>query len=127
MQDVLYAKLQRLRRLLPEVDVVRMAIKEPRVLEMDLTLATGNLIMLLEALPGQDISAAVAEFPRALMMRDLRERLDVTLGRLTEWSHASIVHAVSDRRLIGGWEADGGTCDKPARVTIPAHIVSFTS
>mmetsp|Transcript_7069 Transcript_7069/g.19969 ORF Transcript_7069/g.19969 Transcript_7069/m.19969 type:complete len:257 (-) Transcript_7069:446-1216(-) len=92
--DVLFAKLQRLRRLLPEVDVVKMAVKDPRVLQMDIAAATQNLVDLVQALPGQDISAAITGFPAALAMPDLRRRLDITLDRLHFWSHRSIVPMV---------------------------------
>ena len=83
------AQLQRLRRLLPGADVLAVAVREPRVLDADMGEATRNLLLLLEALPGHDVQGAVGAFPAALLMEDLGDRLNTTLGRLREWTATS--------------------------------------
>jgi len=93
-QDALYARLQRLRRLLPEADVLKIATSEPQVLKMDLGQATSNLVLLTQAMPSMEVAAVIEAFPRVLLMEDLKRRLEVCIERLAFWSPRSIASQV---------------------------------
>eukprot|EP00873_Tetraselmis_striata_P001722 jgi/Tetstr1/421986/TSEL_001231.t2 len=92
--DALYARLQRLRRLLPEADVLKIATSEPQVLKMDLGQATSNLVLLTQAMPSMEVAAVIEAFPRVLLMEDLKRRLEVCIERLAFWSPRSIASQV---------------------------------
>ncbi|KAG1669747.1 hypothetical protein FOA52_001576 [Chlamydomonas sp. UWO 241] len=60
----LSSKIQRLQRVLPDVDIAAMASKDAGVLDADISAALLNVICLVEAFPGTDVVSLLVRQPR---------------------------------------------------------------
>ncbi|KAG1666230.1 hypothetical protein FOA52_011530 [Chlamydomonas sp. UWO 241] len=94
------AKLSRLRRILPGVDVVALVAADPRVLSCSIEGALLNMIALVEGLPGKDVVSLVSSRPRLLWLDDVRGRLAKSVGKLMS------VHPSGDARVVTDIIAD---------------------
>eukprot|EP00798_Chlamydomonas_sp_ICE-L_P028649 gene28649-31819_t len=90
----LSSKVSRWTRVLPDVDVGRMAFKDSLILDADVGLGLVNMIKLVEAFPGRDIISMLVKQPRLLWCEDLVPRLEQA------WSQLINIHPSGDRDVV---------------------------
>ncbi|GLC43442.1 hypothetical protein PLESTB_001557700 [Pleodorina starrii] len=90
------AKVQRLNRILPDADVPAMVERELEVLDVDSGLAIRNMVVLVEAFPGRQVTDLIQRQPRLLVCPDLPERKERVLELLTK------LHPSRDRKVVAG-------------------------
>lgn len=96
------AKVQRLRRLLPDADIASWALRDSRLLDItDMNTALLNMICLVEAFPGRDIVMLLARQPRLLWCEDLRERVSRVFHKLQDLHPSKDEAVVSIERSLG--------------------------
>lgn len=79
----LSAITQRWRRVLPDMDISELVARDSGLLTADVSLAIRNLVTLVAAFPGRDVSTLLRRQPRLLWCDDLPERVERVLQRLT--------------------------------------------
>ncbi|KAG2493031.1 hypothetical protein HYH03_008694 [Edaphochlamys debaryana] len=92
--EQLSAKVQRLQRVLPDVDLAAMVDRDTELLEVDPGLAIRNMVVLVSCFPGKDMALLLARQPRLLREPELQARCDRTLAQLTR------LHPSRDPRVV---------------------------
>ncbi|KAG2424564.1 hypothetical protein HXX76_014444 [Chlamydomonas incerta] len=90
----LNAKVQRLTRIIPDLDFAQLVDRDVDVLDTDPSLAIRNMVLLVEAFPGKEVGAIVQRSPRLLYTPDLRPRLERCLELLTR------LHPARERKVV---------------------------
>ena len=91
------AKVQRWQRVLPEVDIGGLASRDPHLLDADVNTAFLNIIVLVEAFPGQDVMSLLVKQPRLLWTEELRTRVRGVFKQLTS------LHPSKDIEVVRAW------------------------
>ncbi|GLI60503.1 hypothetical protein VaNZ11_002666 [Volvox africanus] len=94
--EQLSAKVQRLNRILPDADVSALVERDLAVLDLDPGLAIRNMVVLVEAFPGRQVTELVQRQPRLLSCPDLPERKERVLALLTK------LHPSRERKVVAG-------------------------
>lgn len=82
----LAARVQRWQRLLPDLDVGRVASRDVAILDADISAALRAVVVLVEVFPGRDVVAIVSKAPRLLWCDDLVARCVCARGRPWHWT-----------------------------------------
>eukprot|EP00198_Chlamydomonas_reinhardtii_P000871 XP_001690206.1 predicted protein [Chlamydomonas reinhardtii] len=90
----LNAKVQRLTRIVPDLDLAQLVDRDVGVLDTEPGVAIRNLVLLVEAFPGKEVAAIVQRSPRLLYAADLPTRLERCLELLTR------LHPARERKVV---------------------------
>lgn len=80
----LTASVQRWRRVLPDVDIAELALKDCQLLLADVTAAVRNIVEMVTFLPQKDVISMIRKQPRLLWCDDLPQRMQRVVDKLVQ-------------------------------------------
>jgi len=80
--EQLSAKIQRWQRVLPDVNIARLAVNDPDIFYADISTGLRAVIVLVEVMPGRDVMSMVSKQPKLLWQEDLAGRLGRAIALL---------------------------------------------